>query len=433
MIISKNARTALILFLSFLLLYGLTARSTMQVSDEAAVFATSMSLVNRGTLAIDQLKGLQAVVNVGGIGVDGHLFAKYYPGNVLGAAILYQLTARPNDQPFIWHDVFMSASDSGARLALKLNALLGALTIAGLFLVVAQDYSLRTALLTAVLFGISTDWWYQARGFFSEIGAGTFLILSLYFARKRRPYASSAMFAISLLFRPLNLLAAPIWLYAVWRSGRKVLVSALIVVFAGLFLAAYNQIRFGSPFDFGYGEETFSTPFFTGLYGILLSPGRSLFLYSPVLVLAIPGAVMLRRIDRSLLYACLSTIPIYMVSVALWHAWDGGWSWGSRLLTPIVPLLGVLIAPVIDRAWANRNLALLVGLLAFIGVSIQLIALARDPMVVLLNGVFSGTVSYDEFLYSPTRNWLVLQARSLSTWRPCDIDAYHLRLLLCHG
>jgi len=151
-----------------------------------------------------------------------------------------------------------------------------------------------------------------------------------------------------------------------------------------------------------------------------------------VLMLAIPGAVMLRRIDRPLLYACLSTILIYIASVALWHAWDGGWSWGSRLLTPIVPLLGVLIAPVIDRVWANRSLALLVGLLAFIGLSIQLIALARDPMVVLLNGVFSGTVSYDEFLYSPTRNWLVLQARSLSTWRPCDIDAYHLRLFICH-
>ncbi len=430
---SKNTRTALILFLSFLLLYGLTARSTMQVSDEAAVFATSMSLVNRGTLAIDQLKDLQAEVNVGQLSADGHLYTKYYPGNVLGAALLYQLTARPNDQPFIWHQVFMSASDTGARLALKLNALLGALAIAGLFLVLSQDYPLRTALVTAVLFGIGSDWWYQARGFFSEIGAGTFLILSLYFAHRRRPYISSAMFAISLLFRPLNLLAAPVWLYAVWRSGRKALASALIVALAGLLLAAYNQIRFGSPFDFGYGGESFSTPFFTGLYGILLSPGRSLFLYSPVLVLAIPGAVLLRRTDRPLFYTCLSTILIYIVSVALWHAWDGGWSWGSRLLTPIVPLLGVLIAPVIDRLWANRSLALLVGLLAFIGISIQLIALARDPMVVLLNGVFSGTVSYDEFLYSPTRNWLVLQAHSLSTWRPCDIDAYHLRLLLCRG
>ncbi len=428
---TSTVRVALILFILFALLYGVTARSHLQVSDEAAVFATAISLVTDGDLAIDELQWLQDTNNIGHTAPDGHLYAKYFPGNILGAAIIYRIAEQPGDQPYLWNHKVMAGSNNAARMALKLNAVLGALAVTGLFLLLSRDYSLRTALITAVLLGACSDWWYQSRGFFSEVGAGAFLILGLVYAASNKPYLSNTALAVSLLFRPLNVLALPIWLYAVWRVGRKAIWSIVPVLMGGLVLAAYNQLRFGSPFDFGYGREQFNTTILVGLSGILLSPGRSPFIYSPLFVLAIPGALWLSRKDRPLLITCAIIIVAYGVSIALWHDWDGGWSWGSRLLTPVAPLIGMLIAPVVERSRSSRRLAITITALAIVGFSIQVLALASNPLKVMISDVANGSIKYEETLYTFDHSWMALQWRSLSQWQPCDLDAYTLRSLIC--
>ncbi len=42
-------------FIAFLLFYGLTSRSDVQLTDEVAVFASAISLETQGNLAIDEL------------------------------------------------------------------------------------------------------------------------------------------------------------------------------------------------------------------------------------------------------------------------------------------------------------------------------------------------------------------------------------------
>src|SRR5690606_36552689 len=44
-------------------------------------------------------------------------------------------------------------------------------------------------------------------------------------------------------------------------------------------VGVYNAVRFGSPFDSGYGAEAsaYTTRLLTGLQGLLLSPGRGMF------------------------------------------------------------------------------------------------------------------------------------------------------------
>jgi hypothetical protein len=428
---SRTARLTILLFLSCLLIYSLTSRADLQVSDEAAVMATAMALANQGNLAIDHMQSLESVVDIGRRGSAGHLYTKYFPGNIISAALLYRLAARPNDVAYVWHGFELAPSNSGARLALQLNALFGAIAVAALFRLLARDYSLRTAIVAALLFGLATDWWYQSRGFFSEVGAGTFIILGLWCARSDKPRWSSMFLAVSLLFRPLNILAFPIWLYAAARARRITVGMVLPFLVVGLGLLAYNQIRFSAPLDFGYEQEQFSTSLFTGLFGVLFSPGRSIFVYSPLLILALPGTVWLYRTDRAQALTVLATIGLYILAIALWHSWEGGWAWGSRLLTPIVPLVVVLVAPVIERSWSSPGIAFAVAGLAILGVGVQVSALLRDPMNILVDYVMTGKISYEATLYSIDRSWLVLQIRSLSQWNPCAIDAHALRLLLC--
>ncbi len=426
---NRRLLAGLLCFIVFLLFYGVTARAELQVSDEVAVFATSVSLATKGTLAIDELQWLQDTVNIGQKGRGGHLYTKYFPGNVFGAAVIYRLLDRSNDQPYVWNYKALAPSNSGARMALRLNAVLGALGMAGLFFLTSRYFGWPTAVTTVCLIGFCSDWWYQSRGFFSEIGAGAFLTLGVYFAATKRPFHSALGLALSLLFRPLNMVALPVWLLAARQGGRKAVWSALPILGSLLLLALYNFARFGSPFDFGYASEGFRAPLLEGLYGVLLSPGRSPFVYSPILTLAIPGCVLLYRRERALALTCAFTIAAYVLAVSSWFSWDGGWTWGSRLLTPVVPLAGFLVAPVVKQGQSKRWLLVLIILLAVIGLAVQLVALARDPLGVIITRVSSGEATFDETVYTVHNSWLALQVRSLKDWHPCDLDAHALRSL----
>jgi hypothetical protein len=416
----------LICFISFLVFYGVTARGKIQTSDEAAVFATGVSLATRGQLAIDDFQWLQDHVNVGERGPDGHLYTKYFPGNIFSVALIYKLTARSNDKPYVWARE-LAPSTTGANWGLRLNAVWGALGMTALLFLVRRYFDWRTAIATVVAIGICSDWWYQSRGLFSEIGAGAFLIASLCLMSYERSYASSVALAISILFRPTNIFALPIWMVSAWRKPRAAIGSALIIMAAGTFFAWFNYIRFGSVWNFGYAGERFGGPFFKNLEGVLFSPGRSPFVYSPILLLAIPGAWLLSRKERILTLLCLMIIAAYIFTVARVFNWAGGTSWGSRLLTPTVPLFGVLLAPAIDYVWRNRLIAVAAVFLGLAGLGVQVLALLRDPMRVMMEHVATGEIDNQETLHTLRNSWLALQIRSMPTWQPCELDAALLR------
>lgn len=422
-------------FVFFLLVYGITARGKLQTSDEAAVFTTGVSLATQGDLAIDELEWLNARVNIGQKGPDGHLYTKYFPGNIFSVAFIYKFTARAHDQPYVgpFGGVMEFApSVTGARWAMKLNALWGALGLTALLFLWRRHFDWRTAIVSVVLAGLCSDWWYQSRGLFSEVGAGAFVIASFCFASYGRAYGSALALTISIFFRPTNLLALPVWSWTAWRKGPRAFLSGFIIAGGIALLAFYNWTRFGSPLNFGYGDETFDASPLRGLYGIFLSPGRSIFVYSPVLLLAIPGAWFFYKREKALTLLGLSFIAVYGITIAFWHSWDGGLSWGSRLLTPIVPVLGIFVAPMIERCWRNKALAAAAILLALMGVGVQTVALLRTPTRVMIDEVASGKIKYEETLYTVRNSWLALQVRSLANWNACDLDSETLHSWVPH-
>jgi hypothetical protein len=295
---------------------------------------------------------------------------------------------------------------------------------------VRRFYFWPTAITTVLLVGLCSDWWYQSRGLYSEVGAGAFLIASLYFAVSDKPYRSGLAVALSILFRPTNLVALSVWGWAVWRKGLKALPSAIAIAIGGILLAAYNWARFGSTLNFGYPEGNLSVPFFTGLHAMFLSPGRSLFVYSPILLLAIPGAWFFLQRQRWLTIFCLFVVLSYAAIVASWGPLGWGLSWGMRLMTPTLPVLGFLAAPVVDYAWRNKPAVLAPLSLGLAGFAIQIVALLQDPTHVLIDRVQSGDVKFEETIYSVRHSWLALQIEASRKWQPCDLDSYTLRRLL---
>ena len=124
-------------------------------------------------------------------------------------------------------------------------------------------------------------------------------------------------------------------------------------------LLVYNAIAFGDPFEQGYGSKPFDTPILTGLYGVLLSPSRGLFIYAPYLLFAIaslalawraPGQVAMRL--RALGLIWLATLVLY----ATYTEWWGGRVFGARFLDDLAPVLFCALAWGIGRGLLARRL-----------------------------------------------------------------------------
>lgn len=132
----------------------------------------------------------------------------------------------------------------------------------------------------------------------------------------------------------------------------------------------YNYLRFGHPLDTGLMRDPnvrFDTPLREGLYGLLLSPGRSLFLYNPVIIAAVPALVWLWRRDRNTAILLGGSALGLLLVIAKMHQWDGGESYGPRYLVPTMPLLLVVTTPWLTAGHGRR----LFRVLVVVGVLVQ--------------------------------------------------------------
>jgi hypothetical protein len=106
-------------------------------------------------------------------------------------------------------------------------------------------------------------------------------------------------------------------------------------------------------------------------WGFLFSPGKSIFLYAPPLVLAVLGLPRFWRSHRLSVLAMLATIVPVMLFYARLPSWPGDWAWGPRYLVFAVP---VLLLPAIGflsaMRWPGRSL---VTALFLIGFAVQLL------------------------------------------------------------
>jgi hypothetical protein len=118
----------------------------------------------------------------------------------------------------------------------------------------------------------------------------------------------------------------------------------------------------------------------TGVYGLLLSPGKGLLAYAPPALLAPFGDAVLwarRRAETVLLLALILIGLIAHANVLI--RWVGGWSWGPRFLMPVLPLILLLLAPLLgpDRRH-GRLVRRTLAALAVLGVLVQAPALVLD-------------------------------------------------------
>jgi hypothetical protein len=173
-----------------------------------------------------------------------------------------------------------------------------------------------------------------------------------------------------------------------WRREPRQLIPILTGAALGFapwvgVMLLYNWARWGSVLALGPKPTSeFAAKTWIGVFGMFLSPGKSIFLYAPPLLLTLFALPALLRKHRDLLLAMLLTVgPVVYVSASVMF-WTGDYAWGPRYLVFAVPVMLLPGVMVFDeklraaRGWARHGLRGLLGAVMAVGIFVQVLGSA---------------------------------------------------------
>jgi hypothetical protein len=359
------------IFLFLLFVYLLFGGRTPPFADAHLMWDTAVALVDRHTLELTTAGGDQffAIRN-------GHRYAVNPLGTaaaLVPAHLVYKALSKIPGAPL----------GPLATFASHLSPLVAIAAACTLFhrLASREGTRPRTAALLALAMGTTTIVAVYTRAPYAEAlqtALTTWMVLRTFEVEEQPTFMNGVLlgFVGGWLFnaKEVNLLAVlVVGLYLIWRlrKDRRGLLRAaagFALAFApAVALVAFNNIlKTGSVVGTGYAGPKNTNPIFNGrlfdgLAGYLLSPGKALLLFSPILVLGVLGFPSYFRRNRPhalLVLGVMLAIAVPHVKVVNWY---GGWCWGPRYLVPITGLLLLPAGPWLDsvlsrgRVWLRKT------------------------------------------------------------------------------
>jgi hypothetical protein len=339
----------------FLLLVG---QAQVTVLDGSSMLAVAHSLVHDGTFAVPPKLGVP--------GHDGLFYSKYglllpllatvpvalvQPiGVITGRLDLLEAAAAASLMPLICGALAAALFALGRRLGAPrpAAALVGAGTVLGTYVLP------------------------YGRDFFTEPLVALGLVVMIERALARRELQAGTALALAVLARPQSAVFAPLLLVFLALHGEGLRDAARAtppLAVAAAATVAYNLVRFADPLEFGYRppvDPGFTTPLLEGTAGLLFSPEKSILLFAPAIVLVPFAVVALWRRQRATVALVLALFAATWALAATWHSWQGGWSWGPRLVIPGVVVALALVGPWIGTHARRLRIAALLFAAGFV-------------------------------------------------------------------
>jgi hypothetical protein len=204
------------------------------------------------------------------------------------------------------------------------------------------------------------------------VAAGVFLLLIFWFERVRGRELWQRFWAYCKIAAPVYAFFLIIdRLYQFYRFG------SFTNTYVSLAAAEYRSQDPTLPPNFPW-----TTPFYEGFLGPLFKPEKSIFLFDPLLVIAILLlAVLWKRLSpevRAYGAASLLLLLAYISFYARYAYWAGDFAWGDRYVSTSVELAALLAVPLLLRYWENLSAWIWRGAMVFIAASliIQVASLA---------------------------------------------------------
>ncbi|MFC2064772.1 hypothetical protein ACFLXB_06725 [Chloroflexota bacterium] len=348
-----------------------------------------------------------------------------------------------------------------------LNIFLTAFTAGAIFwILVLLSFNLHISLTTGFLFGLCTMAWPYSKTYFRDPAAMFFITLSwgaalLLTSRKAQQFSSKKsnvflwiVFVVSIFFGILSknstMLALPVFLIMfiqhwreAWAGKSRIEKKEFKIIFTILTLVLISVItiwiflprqsgqlsRFTAFYYSTVFKNIFSNPrshLIEGILGPIFSPGKSIFLYSPVLILAVIG--LIRYFKKSYL-AWLYFFFLVIVQALYYDSiWWGSVNWGLRYLLPTLPIFLITCAPIIEDIY-NKTIKFPLLQLIIISLLIQVIGIwipAKDFFISMAKS--TQEISHTEIIWKIQFSHIWWNLSSIIRGGMPDIAAWRIGL-----
>jgi hypothetical protein len=384
-------------------------RGDVDVWDGKAMSSVGLNLIQHGSLK-------ECCRAFGAFPRDPGPYAKYGIGFSLLLAPLWHFQLHANPKGAVW-------------LGLANPMVLAATTVIIAKTGLVLGWRRSAAVLAALAFAPLTMAPLYSTEFFAEPGVtlGAALVLLGFVVWQQRAPTGALLIgigtAIAILFRPdsIILVLPVVPLMLLFRSRRDVVSTwrswiLALAVPIGLALAwtfFYDSLRYGNPFQVGYSgyydARGFSTPPAHGVALLLWSPGKSFFLFSPILIAAIPGLVWLARRRPPLAVVVVTLFVLRVAFYARWWTPEGGNSWGPRFLLPLCAVLAIPLGETFEHLHLLRDRARRAAIWGLGGLAAMSVVVQLSSLLVSYRDIFTGI--YDVKSFPAAQQLAVLDQR----------------------
>ncbi|MDB9445003.1 protein O-mannosyl-transferase family [Anabaena sp. CS-542/02] len=425
-----------ILLFVFSLLVYLANGATISSGDTAPNTLLAFNFLENHTLHLDAFKqSYLCTVSYGSCyffaeANNGHLTSAYPIGTAIVTFPLYvifylylkltEYLSVPIDLTSVSFEVHRLFFE---KLAASITT---AFTVSIFYLSLRLKFKRGLSLVTTFIFAFATNTWMTSSQGLWQHGISNLALVSIIFcllkanrAKKhhRNKWLILAGIACGLLpgIRPTSAvytIGAIIYSVFTYRRQAIFLFSGLITAVPSIVwnLYYFNNLVGGYSSSHLFSESPYSlNNFIESSLGTLISPGRGLLIFSPILVYSLLGAYQIcqRKYDQDDLIGCMSVAGfILLFSYFLYRFWWAGHSYGPRFMTDILPIFCYLIS------------YYLVNIFPKVLPNYKIISLKLFIFITL--GLFSTLVQLaGAFAYNPGVLWNAI---------PLNVDLYHHRL-----
>ncbi|MBP6217348.1 MAG: hypothetical protein KA436_02035 [Oligoflexales bacterium] len=300
------------------------------------------------------------------------------PGSALAAAPFFaiahlfmnDLEGRP---AWLWY---------GAKVIASLFVAASAVFV---FLSCLNFFSKGQSALVGLAYGLGTSVWsVSSQILWQQTPSLFFLSLGMYLLSALNPSGlrlalGGMAFGSAFAVRPLDgLFGAVFFMFCLITRRRRAWFYVLGSLVPILYLLFYNFRSFGQIFSFGQLEigkavalgktgssDVWQTPLWEGLSGLLFSPGRGLFLFTPTACFGFWGLWRSLRVQSNSFFKASSVgVVLMLILAAKWFDWWGGWTYSYRPILAGMPFLAVLAGSTLS-ALNSKFLLRMLGVLFF--------------------------------------------------------------------
>ncbi len=416
----------LLIFSILTAIYTFTYSGVPRVEDEQLIAARAQSLVLWDELSFPQLYGNDRIRHLASVQPsDADFNAAVEPGQSLIAASLYRLAT--------------AFRIGGTQAGLTTNLYLTALTGVAVYLILlSMGFRIETAIVGSLTFGLGTMAWPFAKTLYRDVllmFCGAIVVLGLSMSKNEerlKGYSGMVLILFGLfggiLAKRTAWVMAPALVIAIimaWKSsprpnrtqgrivaavclcGIALMVTSIAIPSKGM-LARYSTTHY--TFALMRIIEGVGASTLPAILGPFFSPGKSIFLFSPVLILAPIGLTRGWPEHKTVYAFIIVTIMLLVAAQALFYRemWAGIPVWGLRFMLLAMPMMVILCTPIFDQVLTLNSRSQKWTLVGLLGTStlVQLAGAAIMWHIPLLEWQHMGWDPYQpaavwEFANSP--------------------------------